>query len=70
MVLVNGKVTRDCPFGPANAFGGLIKFGSHVKIAYLRLAAIDGVKDNQRVDFKVGKVKIDVDAIKTDNKVD
>jgi hypothetical protein len=29
----------------------------------LRLATVDSVKDDERVDFKIGKVKVDVNAV-------
>ena len=69
-MFVNRKITGDCPLWPAYALCRLIEFGCHIKIANLRLATIDGVKDNQGVDLQVGKVKIDVDTIETNDKVD
>jgi hypothetical protein len=44
--LVYTEVTSDGPFRTANAFSSLIEFCSHVEIVNLRLAPVDGIKDN------------------------
>lgn len=34
------------------------------------LAAVLAIEDNQRVDFEVGKVEVDVDGVEADEEVD
>jgi len=68
--IVNTQIASNGPLGAADAFGGLIKFGSHIEVADLRLATVDGIENHERVDLEIGEVEIDVNAVETDEEID
>jgi hypothetical protein len=48
----------------------LIEFSGHVKVVNSGLATINSIKDDERVNFKVGEVKVDVNGVEADEEVD
>lgn len=68
--LVDRKVAGDRPLGSADGLSSLIELGGHVKVLDGRLAAVDAIEDDKRVDFKIGEVEVDVDGVEADEEVD
>jgi hypothetical protein len=66
---VHRQITGNCPLGPTDGLGSLVEFSSHVKVMDGRLAAIDSIETDQRVDFQVRKVEVHIDRVQTDEEV-
>ncbi len=48
----------------------MVKLSSHIEVINGRLAAFNSIKYNQRVDFEVSKVEVDIYGIEADEEVD
>ena len=57
------------PFGTALELSGLVELGSQIKEVNLGGGGISVGDDDQRVDFKVGELAVDVDSIETGDEV-
>lgn len=58
------------PLGTGLELGSLIYLGSQIQVVDLGRVLGCGVEDDQRIDFEVGEVEIDVNGVKTGDKVD
>lgn len=47
----------------------MVEFGGHIKVVDGGFSAIGSIEDDQRVDFEISKVKIDVDRIEPNEEV-
>lgn len=48
----------------------MVKFSGHIKIANLWLATVNTVEHDERIDFEVSEVEVDIDAIQTNQEID
>lgn len=58
------------PLGTGLKLGSLIYLGSQIQVVDLGRVFGCGVEDDQRVDFEVGEVEVDVNGVKTGDEVD
>ena len=68
--LVHRQVARDRPLGTAERLCGLVQLRRHVEVVDRRLAAIDAIEADKRVDFEVCEVEVNVDGVEADEEVD
>lgn len=68
--LIDGKVTSNGPSGSTDALSSLVELGSHVEVMNSGLATINGIEDNERVNFEVCKVEVDINGVEADEEVD
>ena len=68
--LVDRKVTCNRPLGTADRLGSLIELRRHIEVVDGGLTAVDTIKDDERVNFEVGEVEVDVNGVEADEEVD
>lgn len=68
--LIHAQISSNRPLGPTDALGSLVELGGHIQVAYLWFAALDSIENDEGVDLEVGKVKVNVDTVEADEKVD
>lgn len=68
--LIDRQVTGDRPLGAADRLCSLVELRRHVEVVNCRLATIDAIEADKRVDLKVCKVEVDVDGVEAGKEVD